>query len=234
MFDHWFPKNISTFGGEIDHVFYLIFYIVGIGFLLGEGAIFYFLIRYRRKAGQKARFITGEGWTQAAWILVPGLLVMCLDLWIDFAGAKAYDEVKGERPASNFLVNVAGKQFNWMVTYAGRDGMFGTEDDYTEENNLHVPVNQVVRVVLTSEDVIHSFFIPVLRLKQDVVPGREIEAWFEATETGTYEIACAELCGYGHYTMRGFLHVMTPEAFDQWTQARWPAPEAPGDENGIR
>ncbi|MFQ6113065.1 MAG: cytochrome c oxidase subunit II [bacterium] len=222
MFD-WFPKNLSTYGGEIDHVFYLIFYIVGTGFLLGEALIIYFLIRYRRREGKKAKFVRGENLAQAAWILVPALIVLGLDLWIDFAGARAYDEVKGEVPASDFVVQVTGKQFNWIITYPGPDGQFGTSDDFTQENDLHVPVYQVVRLILKSQDVIHSFFVPVLRLKQDVVPGREITAWFEATETGKNEIACAELCGYGHYTMRGFLYVHSKEDYATWVREHWPS-----------
>lgn len=224
----WFPKNISTFGDEIDYVFFLIFWIVGIGFILGEGAIFYFLFRYRRREGRRAIFVSGDTMKQALWILIPGMLVMFLDFWIDFAGAKAYDEVKGEMPPSEYDVRITAKQFNWIATYPGHDGIFGTDDDYTEENNLHVPVNKVVRVTLESEDVIHSFFVPVLRLKQDVVPGRKIPAWFKATETGQYEIACAELCGYGHYTMRAFLHVQDEATQAQWVNERWPAAEEQG------
>ncbi|MFQ5639964.1 MAG: cytochrome c oxidase subunit II [bacterium] len=222
MFD-WFPKNISTYGGAIDHVFYLIFYIVGIGFLLGEMFIFYSLIRFRRREGKKATFWSGEGWSQVSWILVPAMIVLVLDLWIDFAGAKAYDKVKGHMPVSDVVVEVSGKQFNWIVTYPGPDGIFSTSDDLTLENDLHVPVNKVVKVILKSEDVIHSFFVPALRLKQDMVPGRAIEAWFEATESGTYEIACAELCGYGHYTMRGFIYIHSDAEYTQWVNERWPA-----------
>lgn len=222
MFDKWFPKNISTFGGEIDFVFYLIFYIVGVGFFLGEGFILYSLIRYRRKEGKKAKFLPGNTWEQAAWILIPAAIILVLDLWIDFAGAKAYEEVKGDMPVSDVVVQVAGKQFNWIITYPGPDGMFGTDDDLIQENDMHVPVNKVVKLILTSEDVIHSFFIPVLRLKQDVLPGRQIEGWFEATETGEYEIACAELCGYGHYTMRGVLFVHSEEEYQKWVTVKWP------------
>jgi len=221
MFD-WFPQNISTYGGEIDRVFYLIFYIVGIGFFLGEALIFYFLFKYRRKAGKKATFIDGEKWAQIAWILVPAAVILFLDLWIDFAGAKAYDAIKGEIPVSDKTVEVSGKQFNWIIKYPGPDAMFGTEDDFTLENDLHVPVNSVVKVILKSQDVIHSFFVPVLRLKQDAVPGREIDVWFEATETGVFEIACAELCGFGHYTMRGLLYVHSREDYVDWVEKTWP------------
>lgn len=161
--------------------------------------------------------------SEFAWVLVPTALVLVLDLGIDFAGAKAWNKVKGEAPPSDIQVIVTGKQFNWDFTYPGPDGKFGTEDDLTIENELHVPVNKPVRLVIKSADVIHSFFVPTLRLKQDAVPGREIPAWFEATATGEYEIACAELCGYGHYTMRGFLFIHTADDYAQWLAERWPA-----------
>jgi cytochrome c oxidase subunit 2 len=221
MFD-WFPKTISTFGGDIDSVFWLIFYIVGAGFILGEAVLIYFAIRYRRKAGQRAAYHTGEKLSELAWILVPAAIVLVLDFGIDFAGGEAWSKVKGEVPASDIHVIVTGKQFNWNFTYPGPDGKFGTDDDLTLENELHVPIGKVIDLVLKSDDVLHSFFVPTLRLKQDCIPGRSIPAWFEATETGEYEIGCAELCGYGHYTMRGFLFVHSEEEYAKWTQERWP------------
>lgn len=219
----WFPKNISTFGGELDAMFWLIFYIVGAGFIVSEAIILFAVFRHRKKAGQRATYLSGERMSEFAWVLVPTALVLFIDLGIDLAGAKAWDKVKGEIPATDVHVLVTGKQFNWVFTYPGPDAKFGTEDDLALENELHVPVNKPVRLTLKSDDVIHSFFVPTLRLKQDVVPGREIPAWFEATATGDYEIACAELCGYGHYTMRGFLYIHTPEEYSKWLAERWPS-----------
>jgi len=212
----WFPVNISTYGGEIDYVFYLILYITGISFILSEALILFFLFKFRQKEGRKALFIRGDKWAQLAWILIPTAVILLLDLGIDYAGARAYEKVKGEIPPSDLTLRVTASQFNWAFTYPGPDDTLGTEDDVTLDNELHVPVDQVVELLLTSEDVIHSFFVPVLRLKQDVVPGREIRAWFEATETGQFEIACAELCGFGHYTMRGELTILSPEEFTEW------------------
>jgi cytochrome c oxidase subunit 2 len=228
MFD-WFPKNISTFGGEIDSVFYLIFYITGIGFLIGEGLIFWFLIRYRHREGKRALFLKGDKGSHVAWILIPAAIILCLDFWIDFAGAKAYEKAKGDIPVHDAVIQITGKQFNWIITHPGPDGAFGKTDDFSEENDLHVPVGKVVRLLLKSEDVIHSFFVPVLRLKQDLLPGRTLEAWFEAMEPGQYEIACAELCGYGHYTMRGFLFVHSDEDYAQWVASHWPSSPAAMD-----
>ena len=99
---------------------------------------------------------------------------------------------------------------------SGADGKFGTDDDVKFDNDLHVPVSKVVRVQLSSKDVIHSFFLPNLRLKQDAVPGRTILTWFEATKPGKYELPCAELCGFGHSGMKGWLNVYTPEDYQKW------------------
>ena len=98
-----------------------------------------------------------------------------------------------------------------------------TKDDLKIENELHVPVNKVVILTLKSEDVIHSFFVPNLRLKQDTLPGREIPAWFEAIKAGTYEIPCAELCGFGHSGMKGKLIVHTPADYAKWVKKHWPS-----------
>ncbi|MBI2987495.1 MAG: cytochrome c oxidase subunit II [Deltaproteobacteria bacterium] len=197
----WFPENVSTFGGDIDSLFYLILYITGAWFILTEGLIVLFLIRYRRKQGRKAAYLPGETLRQASWILVPCVVVLILDLWMDFRGADVWAKIKGQAPPSDLVIQVTGKQFNWEVLYPGPDGKLGTKDDLQLDNELHVPVGKVVRVVLKSKDVIHSFFLPNLRLKQDAVPGREIVAWFEATKPGKYEIPCAELCGFGHSGM---------------------------------
>jgi cytochrome c oxidase subunit 2 len=117
---------------------------------------------------------------------------------------------------------VTAKQFNWEILYPGPDGKFGTEDDRLLDNELHVPVGKPVRVVLKSKDVLHSFFLPTLRLKQDIVPGRAIDAWFEAVKPGRYELPCAELCGFGHSGMKGWLHVHTPDDYEMWTKEQWP------------
>jgi cytochrome c oxidase subunit 2 len=223
MLLRWFPENISTFGGDIDHVFSLIYYIVGFWFLLTEAVLLYFIIRYRRRAGQPAVYNRGDTWAELAWVLVPVVIVLALDLGIDFAGGPVWANIKEHQPAGGVEVHATGKQFNWSFTYPGPDGKFDTADDVTIDNELHVPLGQNVHVTLQSKDVIHSFFIPNVRLKQDVLPGRTIRAWFNAVKPGRYEIACAELCGFGHYNMRGFLIVHPPQEYQQWINERWPA-----------
>jgi len=216
MLAGWMPPNVSTFGGEIDHVVYLILYIVGFFFIVAEGLLIFFAISSRRKALRQAHYNRGDTPREAAWILVPALIVLGLDLGIDSAGHRAWVMEKSTHPPGAIEIKVTAKQFNWEFTYAGPDGKLGTADDVTVENDLHVPVDQVVHLALNSEDVIHSMWVPNFRLKQDVVPGRAIPAWFEATKPGTYEIACSELCGFGHYSMRGTIVVQTAEDYAKW------------------
>jgi cytochrome c oxidase subunit 2 len=219
----WFPENVSTYGGSIDSLFSLIFYITSGAFILTQGTLLYFLIRYRRRDGRKAAYIHGDRPREAAWTMVPLLIVLALDVWIDYRGAETWAMVKGRAPASEIQVRITSKQFNWEVLYPGPDGRFGTADDLQLENELHVPVNKVVQVGLRSKDVIHSFFLPNLRLKQDCLPGREIQAWFEATKPGRYELPCAELCGFGHSGMRGWLTVHPDTEYTRWVSEHWPS-----------
>lgn len=214
----WLPQNVSTYGGEIDKFFYVIYYITTTVFFLVAVSMIYFLIKYRYKEGRKAKYYHGNNtleiiWTSATFITMLVLALVSKPLW---------SRIKQEVPPSNIVVQVTGKQFNWEILYPGPDMTFGTEDDYQIDNQLHVPVDRVVRILLKSKDVIHSFFVPQLRLKQDTVPGREILAWFEATVPGKYEIPCAELCGFGHSGMLGYLYVHTAEEYDAWMKETWP------------
>jgi len=215
---HWFPENISTFGEDLDGVFYLIYYITAFWFVLTEGAILYFVLRYRRRAGQRARYVRGERLNELVWILVPAAVVLVLDLGIDAAGAKVWDHVKTDIPAGEVRLEVTAKQFGWQITYPGADGKLGTGDDFSMDSEIHVPAGRDIRIKLRSEDVLHSFFLPNVRLKQDIVPGREIDVWFNATKTGTFELACAELCGFGHYTMKGALIVHPADEYENWVK----------------
>ena len=219
----WLPESVSTYGGDIDAIFYLIYYVTGAWFFLTLGVTILFLIRYRRREGRRATYVHGNTLAQSAWILVPGLIVLLMDFWIDFRSAEVWAKVMGRMPSSDLRVQVTAKQFNWEMVYPGPDGQFGTADDLLLENELHVPAGKVVRVTLKAKDVIHSFFLPNLRLKQDAVPGREIEAWFEATKPGRYEIPCAELCGFGHSGMKGWLTVHPPDEYQRWVEQRWPS-----------
>jgi cytochrome c oxidase subunit 2 len=212
----WFPENVSTFGGDVDGIFWLIFYITTVWFFITEGLIVYFIFRYRRRPGRKAVYAAGDTWSQLAWVLAPLAIVVVLDLIIDIRGADVWAKVKLQRPASDIVVRAVGKQFNWEFVYPGADGKFDTDDDLKTDNELHVPVSKPIHILLTSKDVIHSFFLPHFRLKQDAMPGREIPVWFEATKMGNFEIPCAELCGFGHSGMKGMLFVHSDEEYLKW------------------
>jgi cytochrome c oxidase subunit 2 len=214
----WLPENVSTFGGEIDYLFYVIYYITGAVFILVTALMVLFLIMYRRREGRRARYSHGNTALEITWTVVPAVILVVLS----FMSASTWAKVKRHAPPSDFQIQVTAKQFNWEIVYPGPDGEFGSADDFQAENDIHVPVNKTVHVILSSKDVIHSFFLPNLRVKQDAVPGRDILVWFEATKPGKYELPCAELCGFGHSGMRGWLYVDTPEQFAQWVKESWP------------
>jgi cytochrome c oxidase subunit II len=212
------PEPLSSFAGRIDSLFMLILVITGIVFVLVEIALVAFVIRWRRREGGRAAFIHGNNrleivWTAATAVIVLALAFLSRGLWLDLKHPDHF-------PDPGLEVVVHASQFEWNVTYPGQDGIIGTADDFVRRNQLHVPVDVPVRVVLTAEDVIHSFFLPEMRVKQDAVPGMRIPTWFQATRAGTYSIGCAELCGLGHYRMRGTLTVHTAESFGAWQQTQ--------------
>ena len=213
----------STFGPAIDSLFVLVLIITSTAFFVVEGLLVYFLIRYRQREGQKALYTHGNRRVELVWTVVPGVMLFSLAIY----QYRTWLNVKQQFPDESqaVVVDIRANQFEWNATYAGEDGVLGTPDDIAAPINiLHFPVNRPVVLHLDSEDVIHSFFVPEFRLKQDVVPGlKGNRAWFQATQTGQYEVACAELCGLGHYRMRGRVTVETQAEFDAWlaeTQAK--------------
>jgi len=215
----WLPEDISTYGKDIDHLFYLIYYITGVVFVLVTVTMVVFLIKYRYREGHRATYTHGSTLLEIIWTVIPGVILIVLALM----SQSAWSNIKYDVPPWDTQVRVTAKQFNWEITYPGPDGKFGTEDDLQLLNDLHVPANKVVRLELTSNDVIHSFFLPNVRFKQDALPGRVIPAWFEAIKPGIYEIPCAELCGFGHSGMLGHLFVHTPEEYAAWVKEQWPS-----------
>jgi cytochrome c oxidase subunit 2 len=210
----WLPEDVSTFGRDIDALFYLIYYITAATFILVTVLMVVFLIKYREQAGRRATYSHGNTTLEIIWTIVPAAILIV----ISFMSVSTWANIKRHAPDSDFELQVAAKQFNWEVVYPGADRKFDTQDDVKFDNDLHVPVNKVVRVYLSSKDVIHSFYLPNLRLRQDAVPGRTILVWFEVTKPGKYEIPCSQLCGFGHSGMKGWLYVHTPEEYMKWAQ----------------
>jgi cytochrome c oxidase subunit 2 len=224
----WLPENVSTYGAQIDSLFYLIFWITSITFVLVQGTLIVFLVQYRYRPGRQATYTHGNNTLEIAWTIAPSIILIVLAL----LSRGLWHEIKETLPPSKYPVQVTAKQFNWEITYPGPDGKLGTADDVTMDNDLHVPVNKTIRIVLKARDVIHSYFVPAFRLKQDAVPGHEIPVWFKAVKAGKYEVPCAELCGYGHSGMKGWLYVHTPEEYDAWAKEKGVATAAPAPAQG--
>jgi cytochrome c oxidase subunit 2 len=218
----WLPESASTYGPEIDRIFYVIYYVTGAVFFAVQITLLAFLVRYRHRHGRRATYTHGNTGLEIAWTIAPAVLLVILA----FVSRNTWADIKQRVPPSDVALHVTAKQFNWEVVYPGLDGKLDTEDDVTMDNDVHVPVGRTVRLLLSSRDVIHSFFIPNLRFKQDMVPGHDIPTWFKVTKPGRYEIPCAELCGFGHSGMRGWLHVHTPEDYERWVKENRAGPPA--------
>lgn len=212
----YFVQPLSTYAGDIDFIIDLIFWLVGFWFVLSEGIFFWLIIRYRKKEGVPAEYITGETPEQKRWISIPHFLVLFCDIFILYYAIVAWYEVKQYLPEPEATVRVIGQQWAWTFVHEGPDGKFDTADDITEVNELHIEVNKVYHYKLSATDVMHSFSVPVFRLKQDAIPGRVITGWWEATGTGEYSIQCAEICGIGHGMMGARIFIETHEEHMAW------------------
>jgi cytochrome c oxidase subunit 2 len=234
---YWFPKVASEHGGTIDSLFGVVLVVCGIAFVVVQGALGYFVARYGENGSERAAYWHDNPKAEAFLLIGTAVILTVLV----FMGQRVWASIYFvDAPTNATIIQVTGEQFLWNFHYAGPDGQFGrtdtklitgtnnvgldrtdpvAKDDIVMVGQMHVPVGKPVRVRLRSKDVIHSFFLPNFRLKQDAVPGMGIEVWFTPTRAGTYEVACAELCGIGHYRMKAALVVEpSEEAFNQWLQ----------------
>jgi len=216
------PEGVSTISPTIDQMFYLILAVTGVAFVLTEVLLLWFAFRYRGKPGVRAHYTHGNGLLEVVWTVVPAVMLV----FLAFASRTAWNKFKGSIPPTDETVVITAAQFNWEIRYRGADGQFDTTDDIITSNDMRLPVHVKTLIRLRSKDVLHSFFLPYHRLKQDAVPGVTIDVWLEPTRTGEFEIACAELCGFGHYSMRGVLTVMEPSEYQAWIQEQEAALQA--------
>jgi len=212
----------STYASDIDGVFTLIFVLVGFWFVLTEGILLWLILRFRKRDGVKAEYITGELKSEKRWITIPHLLVLVCDVFIIVGAVRVWYNVKQELPPAQEIVRVVGQQWAWSFDHPGPDGQLDTPDDIRTVDELHVESGKLIHFKLVSKDVLHSFSVPAFRLKQDVIPGREIIGWFEATRPGTYDIQCAEICGIGHALMPARVVVETPAQHAAWIASQRP------------
>src|SRR5262245_9221159 len=247
------PESASAEAETIDDLTYLILWITGITFVGVEGLLVVFLFKYRAKPGGKAKFTHGNHAVELVWTVVPALILVFLavyqmGLWIDLKKGAPEDN----RDATE--LQIVAKQFEWNGRYPGPDGQFGTADDRLTVNTFVVPVDRPVNVKPRSRDVIHSFYLPHFRFKQDAVPGLTIPFWFRPTVVSAdrkpvlgrdtdalknheekwveknpkyWDVACAELCGNSHTSMSAQLFVVTEEEFAKWQKDPASTPHLP-------
>ena len=206
----------STYAADIDNLVWLVGILVGFWFIVTEGIFFYFIFRYRAKDGASAEYVTGEEKWQKRPITVAHALVIVCDIFIIIGAVRVWTDIKQTLPEPDATVRIIGQQWAWSFIHPGPDGQLDTADDIKTVDDLHVEVNKVYHYQLEARDVLHSFSIPVFRLKQDAVPGRRITGWWEATMTGEYDIQCAEICGIGHGIMGGRVIIEGPAQHAAW------------------
>ncbi len=216
----------SSYAKDIDFVWELIFWLVGFWFILSEGVFFWFLMKFRKKDGQKAQYITGEEKYQKKWITYPHLLVLVCDVFIVVAAVRVWYDVKQDLPPTDRTVKVISSQWAWTFIHPGPDGKLDTADDIAMNDELHVEVDEMYHYLLESRDVLHDFSVPVFRLKHDAIPGRTITGWFRPTATGEYDIQCAEICGIGHGLMGARIFIESKEDHEKWMASHATKPDA--------
>jgi cytochrome c oxidase subunit 2 len=216
MIEQWVPAA-SSYAGDIDFVFDIVFWIVvAFWFVVTEGVFFWLLFRFRKRDGVAAQYITGELKSEKRFITIPHALVLLCDVVIVVAAVKVWYDVKQALPVPEQTVRVVAQQWAWSFVHPGADGRLDTADDIKTVDELRLQVDRLYHYKLEARDVLHSFSVPVFRLKQDAIPGRVITGWFQPTRVGSYDIQCAEICGIGHGLMPARVVVETPEQHTAW------------------
>jgi len=213
----------STSALEIDVLFDIITILVGFWFVLVFAYFMYLIFRYRRLSDdQKAQYVTGETHKQKQAVEVPHYLILVCDLVVIVFTFIVWYNVKIDLPEPDEEVLIVAQQWAWTFHHEGPDGVLRTDDDIIKVNELHVKKDTVYTYYLEATDVMHSFSVPVFRLKQDAIPGRVISGWFEPNKTGEWDIQCAEMCGVAHGIMGARIHIHTDEEYSQWVAANAP------------
>lgn len=216
----WLPRNLSmngplAFGREIDHLFWIILIITGVVFIGTQIALCWATWKFAHVPGRRAVYFHGSQRLEVIWTIIPSAILVFIALYQ--MGTWSEIKFRSSQPKVAPVARVSARQFQWLIQYPGRDGRLDTPDDLHTVNDLHCVKGTAVVIHLKSQDVLHSFFLPHMRIKQDAVPGLTIPVWFDSDEAGTFEIVCAELCGWGHYKMRGEMTVHENQAqFDEW------------------
>jgi cytochrome c oxidase subunit II len=197
------PPAASSIAGEIDQLYYLLSGITLFFTVLIFSIIFYFMVKYRRRSkDEKPPDVHASLVLELAWTIIPSIICVGLFVWSSTLYVRAYHP-----PSNSAEIFVIGKQWMWHLQHP---------EGPREINELHVPVGVPVKLTMTSQDVIHGFYVPSFRVKKDVLPGRYTSMWFEATQIGTYHLFCTEFCGTNHTEMIGWVYVMSPSDYATW------------------
>ncbi len=232
--DPWnvLPEAASQEAADVDQLIYIILYLTVIVFIGVQTLMIVFLVKHRRRPGVKAKHTHGNHTVELIWTIAPALVLVILavyqaDLWVRLKSATPEDN------ANAVPVQIFAKQFEWNFRYPGPDGEYETEDDRVTVGNLVIPINRPINAEMRSMDVIHSFFLPNFRFKQDAVPGLRAPLWFRSNKLSAdrepvadrngelqdldyWDIVCAELCGNSHTSMSGRLFVVENDVFERW------------------
>lgn len=235
--DYWLLPLASSQGLTLDNLFYAILVLTAIPFVIVHLFIGISLWRFPAHGTGRAAHWHEHLGAELTWTIVPTIVFIILGIYGEVVWARIYSAP----PANAQQVQVLGRQFEWEFRYPAPNGTFGrtapkfitsgdpfgmdpsdpvNQQNVVTINDLHVVLNRPVSVRITALDVIHSLSLPNFRVKQDAVPGRDVVVWFTPNKLGTYPIVCAQLCGVGHYTMRGNITVVSQSAFDQWLQSQ--------------
>src|ERR1017187_6623334 len=196
------PDQASTMAGQVDALYIYLLLVSGVMTALIFIAVTVLAIKYRRTAGRDAQQIEGSTFLEITWSIIPLFIMMTFFVW----GAGIYFQERTP-PADATEVYVVAKQWMWKIEHMQAQ---------REIINLHVPVGEDIKLIMPSQDVIHSFYVPAFRLKQDVLPGRYTTLWFKATKPGRYHLFCAEYCGTQHSGMIGSIVVEEPAQYEAW------------------
>jgi cytochrome c oxidase subunit 2 len=222
MILNYFLPAASTYAGDIDLLFDVITLLVGIPFLISCSLFFSFLLKFKKKEGVPAMYITGTEHQYMKWIHRAHIPILTFDVIIVVMAVNVWYDIKQDLPEAHSTVKVIAQQWAWTFVHPGPDNVLDTADDIVTINELHVAKDTLYHYKLEALDVLHNFSVPVFRLKQDAIPGRVITGWFEPTMTGEFDIQCAEICGIGHGLMPARIHIESMSQHAAWVESHSP------------
>ena len=218
MIDQFVPRA-SSYAGETDNLFWLITILVGVWFIAAEVMFFWLIFRFRARPGVAGQYVTGKEKHLKRWINWPHTMIMFCDAIIIVAAIRVWVNMKQTLPPADLRIRVTAQQWAWTFTDPGPDGQLDTPDDVRTTDELHLINGKTYHFLLESKDVVHSFFVPAFRLKQDAIPGRIYTGWLRTSRPGTYDILCAQICGMGHGMMGAKLVVEDAQQHAAWLAA---------------